>query len=496
MGIVKNQAYKNTAISYIGIVIGYVNLVLLYPAYLTTEQIGLFQLLVGIALLYSLVASFGMPSIIIRYFPFHKSEDQTHNGFIYWVAAFSLVGFILSTLLFFIFKEVITANYINKAPLFVRYYYYLVPLTFFTIFFNLLESFGRAIYQTVYSGFLREIVLRILTTVAILLLAKGWLDFTQFIIFYILIYGLISILFFINLSLSGKFSYKFNKTQFLKIKNREIVAYGFYLLLAGTVYVLLQKIDLIMLGAMIGLSAVGVYSTFFNIATVITVPAKALNRITYQLIADSWKEKNMDNIADIYSKTSIIQMIVGCLLFIGILINKDNLLKMINKNEFSEQFNVFVIIGLSFVVDITGGLNAHIIASSHKYKLVTALVICATLFCIGLNYFLIPLYGGIGAAFAFLITTTVYNFCTWFYIKYRFKMQPFTSKHLLVIGISCISYFVGAYFWKIENLYLDILVRSSITTLVFGFIIYVFNVSFDINEKIDSTLTKFNIIKR
>src|ERR1019366_9154148 len=226
-----------------------------------------------------------------------------------------------------------------------------------------------------------------------------WIDFTQFIIFYILIYGLISLLFFINLSISGKFSYRFNKAEFLKIKNREIIAYGFYLLLAGTVYVLLQKIDLIMLGAMIGLSAVGVYSTFFNIATVITVPAKALNRITYQLIADSWKKKNMDNIADIYSKTSIIQMIVGCLLFIGILINKDNLLSMINKNEFSEQFNVFVIIGLSFVVDITGGLNAHIIASSHKYKLVTALVICATLFCIGLNYFLIPLYGGIGAAF-------------------------------------------------------------------------------------------------
>lgn len=487
MGIVKSQAYKNTAISYIGIAIGYVNLVLFYPAYLTTEQIGLFQLLIGISLLYSLVASLGMPSIIARYFPFHKSEDLSHNGFVYWVALFSLAGFIVSTLLFFIFKQAIIANYINKAPLFVSYYYYLVPLTFFTIFFNLLESFGKVIYHTIYSGFLREIVLRILTTVSILFLAKGWIDFSQFIVLYILISGLISLLLFLSLVFSGKFSYRFSKTDFLKIKNKEMISYGFYMLLAGTIYVLLQKIDIIMLGSMVGLSIVGVYSTFFNIATVITVPAKALNRITYQLIADSWKEKNMSNIAEIYSKTSILQMIAGCLLFIGILINKDNLLMMINKNEFTEQFDVFIIIGLSFLVDITGGLNGHIISTSHKYKLVTALIITTAIICIGLNYLLIPLYGGMGAALAFLITTALYNFCTWFYIKYRFKMQPFSSKHLLVLVASFICYMIGAYFWKMPNLYLDILIRSSITTLVFGFIIYYLKVSADLNEKVDRT---------
>ena len=39
-----------------------------------------------------------------------------------------------------------------------------------------------------------------------------------------------------------------------------------------------------------------------------------------------------------------------------------------------------------------------------------------------------------------------------------------------------------------SNLYLDILIRSSITTLVFGFIIYYLKVSKDLNEKVDSTL--------
>jgi hypothetical protein len=37
MGIVKKQAYKNTIVSYLGQAIGFVNLILLYPRFLTTE---------------------------------------------------------------------------------------------------------------------------------------------------------------------------------------------------------------------------------------------------------------------------------------------------------------------------------------------------------------------------------------------------------------------------------------------------------------------------
>lgn len=495
MGIVKNQAYKNTAISYLGIVIGYVNLVLLYPAYLTTEQIGLFQLLIGMSMLYSLVGAFGIPSIVARYFPFYRTDDKMHHSFLHWVAIFSLIGFIVSTLLFFIFKDIIIANYISKSPLFVRYYNFLIPLTFFTVFFNILESFGKAIYQTVYSGFLREILLRILTTVAIYFLSLGFINFTEFIIIYIFIYGIVSLLMFIKLAMAGKFSLRFNKLEFLTIKNKEIVVYGFYMLLGGAVYVLLQKIDIIMLGSMVGLSMVGVYSTFFNIAAVITVPAKALNRITYQIIADSWKENNTNHIANIYSKTSIIQMISGCLVFIGLLINRDNLLLLINKKEFTEQFNLLVIIGLSFLIDITGGLNAYIIGSSNKFRLITALVFCFSIFCIVLNCFLIPLYGGMGAAFSFLITTTLYNFCTWFYIKYRFKMQPFSFKHILIIVASFVCYFIGNSIWNIPNIYLDIIFRSAITTFCFVIIIYYLQISLDLNEKIKNYLLKLHIIK-
>lgn len=494
MGIVKKQVYKNTIISYAGMVIGFVNLIFLYPRFLAADQVGLFLLLISLSVLYSLVASMGVPSIVARYFPFFRSEDNSHGGFLYVVGRFAMIGFIISTAVFFLIKPIIVASFIQKAPLFVAYYYYLIPLAFFTIFFNFLEALGKAVYQSIFSSFLKEVLLRLLTTIAMVILAEGWISFQQFIIIYISINGLICLVLLISLAISGKFSFS-KALRPPTVTGKEMINFGLFTLLSSTVYVILQNVDRYMLSAMAGLAVQGIYGIYSGIAIVINVPQQALSRTTYQIVADSWKAKNMQNIADIYSKTSIIQMVAGCFLFIGIVVNKENLLVILHKKEFADQFDVLVVICLGFLVDITGGLNTYILTTSHKYHLITILVIAWSLFCIGLTYILIPLYGGLGAALAYLATITGINFCTWFYLKYRFKMQPFTFKHLLVIGITTVSYFIAGYFWRMPNLLLDIFVRSILTAVIYISLTYVARISDDVNEKIDATIKRVFFIQ-
>jgi O-antigen/teichoic acid export membrane protein len=496
MGIVKKQAYKNTIVSYAGMVIGFVNLILLYPRFLTTEQIGLFKLLISLSVLYSLIASMGVPSVIVRYFPFFKTEDRTHNSFLQFTGRLALFGFIISTLIFFIFRPVIIPSFTKKAHLFVQYYYYLAPLSLFTIFFNFLEAFGKVIYQSIYSAVLKEVVLRLLTTAAIFALAFGFINFQQFIILYVAVNGLICLFLLISLLLSGQFSFRSASVSQPMVAKKEVINFGLFTLLSSSVYVMLQNVDTYMLSAMAGLAVTGVYSIYAGIGIVINVPAQALSRTTYQIVSDSWKAKNMAAIAEVYYKTSIIQVVAGCLLFVGILINKENLLSLLHKKEYADQFNVLILICLGFLVDITGGLNTYIITTSHKYRLITWLVIIWSLICVGLTYIFIPHYGGMGAAGAYLITITGINFCTWFYIKYRFKMQPFTYKHLVVIVITVVSYFVGEYFWKMPNIFLDIVVRSGVTLVVYGLFTYLFHISEDVNEKVDKTLMMLKLYKK
>jgi O-antigen/teichoic acid export membrane protein len=496
MGIVKKQVYKNAFISYTGMVIGYINLVILYPLFLSTQQLGLYVLLIGLSVIYSLIASMGVPATILRYFPFFRTEDRKHNGFVWWILGLSLIGFIASTLIYLVAKPLIVSYYIDESPLFVKYFYLLIPLAGFTILYNLLEAFGKAIYQSVFSSFLREVALKLLTTAGIIAFAEKWINFETFIILYVCFNGIISICLLVSLVLSKRFYLGFSKVSFQSIKKRDVINYGLFTLMGGSVYVLLTKIDIVMLGAMVGLSVTGVYGFYSNIAIVINVPAAALSRTTYQIVADAWRANNLKSIAEVYYKTSIIQMVIGGLLFIGVIINKHNLFSIINKKEYIDQFNLFLVMGLTYLIDITGGLNTHIINTSKKYRLLTLVVTLACVVCVGLTYLLIPVYGGMGAALAYLITMAAFNFFNWFYIKWHFKMQPFTYKHLVVIGIAVASYFLGENFWLMPNVYLDIVVRSGITTLFYTALCYYLHVSDDLNEKVHTTLDKLGLSKR
>ena len=495
MGIVKKQVYKNTLISYIGMAVAYINTILLFPFFTTNEQYGLYNLLISLSVLYSLIASLGIPGIIAKYFPFYRTEDGGHNGFIHWTAILSVIGIVVLSVLLILLKPLILSAYVDNSPLFVTYYYWLIPLVVFTVLFNFLEVTGRVIYRTIFSSFLRDVLVRLITTGLLVMLAFKWIDFSGFIILYILSWGLISLLLLSSLAITKTFSYRLGESKFSRINKKEVLSYGFYTMISVAIYVLLQKVDVIMLSSIVGDTIQGVYSWYFNIAVVISIPAQALSRTTYQIVADSWKAKNMLNIADIYNKTSIIQMVIGCLLFIGIIINKNNLLAIVHDNVKAAQFNVVILIGLGFLVDITGGLNTYIITTSHKYRIITVFVTISSLLCVGLNYILIPKYGGMGAAFAYLVTMLLLNFFTWFYIKIKFNMQPFTYKHLLVIVVAVISYFAGQYFWEMPSLYLDILLRSGFTAALYLLITYFLKISDDINEKVDVMLNKWILRK-
>lgn len=434
----------------------------------------------------------GVPSILAKYFPFYRTDDGRHNGFIHWSAGLALGGFTIATVLYIVFKSAILAQYAQKSSLFAQYYYYLIPLSFFVLSFNYLEMTGRVIYQTIYSNFLQNILLRLLTTFLLIMIALKWINFEDFIFLYIGSNGLISLLLLLSIIVSGKFSHRINDYKFKGIEKRVLVNFGIYTVISSSIYVLLQKVDTLMLSSMVNDGVQGVYSWYFNIAVVISVPAQALSRTTYAIVADSWRVNNRENIIEVYYKTSIIQMVVGCLLFIGIIVNRENLYAIARNKEFTDPkyFSLFVVIGIGFLVDITGGLNTYIITTSHKYRLITIFVLSAALCCIGMNYVLIPRYQGLGAAISYLLAITGLNFATWLYIKLQFKMQPFTYKHLLVIGIATISWLVGKYFWRMPNVFIDIIVRSGITAICYSLLAYYFKISTDINDKVDATVKK------
>jgi O-antigen/teichoic acid export membrane protein len=482
LGVIEKQAFKNTIWSYVGLVLGYVNVIILFPAFFTTEQFGLVQLIQSISVVYAQFSAVGLVNIIIRYFPFFKTEDKKHLGFLSWVLLIMLGGFIIITIIYLVFRPLIIGAYIERSALFVEYFYVLIPLSLFALVFNVIESFVRVIHKTVFSAFLKDVFFRFITTIGIFLVYFKILSFTYFVLYYMLSFFVIAFLVFLQMVVSRqfKFSLDFKSIGFKKIG--EIIKYGMFTLMAGSSYFFAQNIDKIMLASMVGLQIVGVYSVFLFMATVVIFHARSLYRITVPIVADCWKNDDREQIKMIYRRSSLILMIFGSIIFIGILVNMDNISYFL-KAEYRANFLFFVFLGLSFLIDMSGGMNSDIINTSPKYKFDTLFNLVYMVLCVALNYIFIKLMGGLGAAIAMVLAMFIFNFMKWLFLEIKYKMQPFNFKNLLVLIITSVSFLAGWYFPVIKNVYLDILARSMITTFIYFGALIIFRVSDDINRK-------------
>jgi O-antigen/teichoic acid export membrane protein len=275
-------------------------------------------------------------------------------------------------------------------------------------------------------------------------------------------------------------------------RKREMISYGLYAVLSGGSFAMIQSVDTLVLSALTNDAMVGIYGVFFAIAVVINLPAKALNRTSYQIIANAFKDSDMEKIGKIYSKTSLVQSIVGCLFFVGLVANHHNIITMLQKKGgiYEPYFDVFVIVGIAFLVDITGGLNSAIISSSKSYKWVMYFLTAGVVLCFSLNMLLIPGIGMAGAAYAYLITIFALNFAYWLFIKVKFGLQPFNKSYLWVVLISGISLLFGIYLPVIDNFFADVAYRSVIVGALYLTLTYVMNISVDINELIDKALMR------
>ena len=162
MGIIEKQALKNTVFSYIGLILGYLNVIVFFPAYFTIEQFGLIQLIQSISVVYAQFSAFGLVNIVLRYFPFFKSEDRRHSGFVAWTMLIMTAGFLLVTIIYIVFRPLIISAYIERSSIFIEYYYVLIPLSFFTLLFNVFESYVRSIHRTVFAAFLKDVLFQII----------------------------------------------------------------------------------------------------------------------------------------------------------------------------------------------------------------------------------------------------------------------------------------------------------------------------------------------
>ncbi|KYG71625.1 O-antigen/teichoic acid export membrane protein [Roseivirga ehrenbergii] len=488
MGIVIKQSIRSSIIAYLGVLIGYINVLWLFPYFLEADQIGLFRLIQSSAFLMATFGQFGLSSALVKFFP--KLKDQ--KGFLSFIILGGVFGFVLFAAFTFLFKTEITAYFAKESGLFIEYFGITLLISFILIQFQLLEAYCRSLLKIVIPTLIRDIQLRLSITVLVALYALDIITFNGLIQWLSAAYLLmvITVIFYLRQlkAFQLSFNFKFINTALLK----QIMTYAIYMMIgAGGTQIVLQ-IDSIMVSGALGLDATGIYTIAFFIGVVIEMPKRSIAQISAPLISQAFEKNDMPAVEKLYKQTSINQMIIGSLLLIGIWANLESLYSFIPNGEiYIQGINVVVFIGLGKLSDMIFGTNGEIIVMSKHYKFNVVAVGILAILTIALNLLLIPKYGIEGAAIASFLAMLTFNLSKFLFVWVKFKIQPFSLGSIKLVAIIGLVLWVNQWIPTLEQTLLDILIRSSVITVLLVGLTIGLKVSKEVNSLVFGFINRF-----
>ena len=492
MGIIINQSVKGTIYTYVGVVLGFLTTGILLQLIFSTEQVGLLKIIVAYATLVAQFGTLGFSGVAIRLFPFFKDPKSGHHGFLSMTLLAGLCGFMITLLLFLIFRNWFIGFSMEKSALLVGYLNYLLVLIFFQIFFILLDGYYTALLNSVHGTFLREVFQRILIIIGIGLFYWKLIDFHQFVVFYIASMSVPTIFIVLTLIVEKQFTLR---TDFAFLKRPLVNAVGLmalFSILNGFSVLIIQTVDTIMVNGMIGLDATGIYTVCFFFGIIVSLPSRSILKITNIVSADSWKNNDLNNIRTIYEKSCITLFIIGLIMFLGLWANIDNVFHILRPEYLPGKWVIFFI-GLGSLIDMSTGANSSILGSSKYYKVQTVFLLVLVVLLVITNFLLIPVLGITGAALGGAVSLTILNLLRFLFLYYKYGLQPFNFKFIKVAAIGIVAYLITMLLPVLPNFILDIFVRSTILTVLFCLPVYLLKISPDINEKVDEALRVLGI---
>lgn len=481
MGIIRKQTIIGSIFSYAGAIIGFVNIAFLYPLILSTEEVGLLSWLIAATMMAAQFSTLGFGAVISRLFPYFRNEENQHNGFMFILFCVGLLGFAISLVAYFSFQP-FAANYFNgDDTLNLNYLIYLIPLVFFSLFFNLFDAYNRVLYDAVSGTFFRDIIFKLIVLASLVLLLEDYINFNQLVFIYVSAYCLPAVLLFGLLIKRKQVSFK-PKLNFIKPDLKKImIDTSLYGLLNNFGDKIASQIDKLMLTGMLTLGATGIFTVMASFGILISMPSRTLNKISSTIIAEAWKKKDLETISKTYAQSGLHQFMVACLLFVGLWVNIDNVLEIVTPEYIEGKYVVFFI-GLSNVVLMLSGISGVVIQNSPAYRKQSLFLGIYAIIIVISNAIMIPLWGIIGAAAASFTASLCFNLMKYLFLLKQYKFQPFNYRYLLVVVSALISYYIAYLLPKQDSFIIDIIVRGAIVSLIYIALSLSFRISKDFND--------------
>lgn len=487
MGIVLNQSFKNTIITYFGFGIGAINTLYLYPVFLGATYYGLTNYVTSCANVIMPLFAIGMQNTLVKFYSQYQTDEEK-SRFLSFTVLFPLLLIIPLLLIGLIFYDEILF-FVSKKNAIVKSYIWLIPFIGLCMaYFEIFYAWLRVNMHSVFGNFVKEVGLRLFSLFLLIGVYYNWLSVEGF------VYAT-AILYFLAFLITMLYAFSIQKPTFqfaIPTNTKDILVYTFYIILSGSVANLLLDGDKMILNQYMQIENIAFYSVATYIALVISVPSRAMHQIVYPITAKLMHENKHDELNQLYKKTSINLQMVGGFVMLCIFVNINQLYELVPK-EYSGGIAVVFMIGLSKYFDLILGNNNAIIFNTKYYRMVLYLGLMLVVLTVALNMIFIPIFGIFGSAFATLLSITLYSLAKLLFVVKKLHLYPFTKETVYSIVLT-FALFLVFYFWEFPFYQLiSIALKCVLVTILYVYLNYKFNISPDINKVIDGLLKKVGI---
>jgi len=498
MSQIRKNSLKSSVWIYTGFLIGAINTYFLtHKAWFSTDQNGLTRVMLEVGMLFYSFSTLGITSYLVKFFPYYtdnltpKKNDILSIGLIV-----ACCGFAITAAGALLLQPVIVRKFSANSLLLVQYFYWTLPMAFLILIYHVLEAFAYGFNKGVFTGILRETVLRLYTSVIIILKVFDLISFNTFIRLFSFQYGVIILILLFNLYQEKKLWLAFRVSRVTKKFRKKIIAIMALTVIVIVVGVLRQTIDGFVLASRQNLGKVAIFGLAAYMVSILQVPLRSIVAITTPILSRAWKDKNIHEIKRIYKRSSINLLTFSLFAFFCIWLNFTHAINFFGINpDYLEGKWVFFLLGMVTIIEMGTGVNSQIIGTSTYWRFELWTSILLTALIIPLSYTLTIKYAILGPAIANIISFSVYNGIRYIFLWKKFNMQPFSGKTVEVILIALTGYLTCYLLFEHMAGIPGLLLRTFTFIFIFIPCIYWRNVSPDLKPIMHGLLTRLKIKK-
>lgn len=501
MGVIAKQSIRGTIVTYLGVAVGFVTTFFVITRFLTAEEIGLARVLIDASTLFIGLAQLGTSASIIRFYPYFTTRTEQgvqERGFFFWTMLVPLVGFVLIGLLFVGCYAPLSRWFGEKSPLFVNYYYFVLPLAFCMLYQTVFETNANVRMHIVVPRAVRELLTRVGLLVVYLLFAFDILTLDGFVWALIGVYALAALCNAVYLFSLGGISLKPDLAYLRENKAlvRKYMLYTAFLIISAVASVLAPTLSSFFITAQMGLSYTGIFAIATYMAVMVSIPYRSLTAIASPQLSQAIKNNNRDEISTLIAQVSSNLLLIGGMILAAIWVNIDLIFTILPNGEtYAVARQTVLLLGLAQLLLATFSFAFTALNYSRYYPLTLLFSFILTVIALVLNNWLIPRWGMNGAAAAGLIAQAVYFSLIILTVRLTLGCRIFTRRHFLTIVLLLLVFAANAlclHYMPATNIWLSSLVRSLLLVAA-AWAAYRLQLSPEINEQIHALLHRVRL---